>query len=197
MSRAEAKLIQRVIYKVDSHEKAKEAVIHSVQLDGVQSGQTMTWNDVSMNIPAIPPTNLGGCCSIIDLSYRLEFHVLPSGIEYLVGIVPNKLVCGLPIIIGVIPLRNITRVRTQIHHTDGNYNHPVYCSAAFQESSEPSAPDILPDDEYDVPPPTYEEATCIAEKRNFDILRTIKKFRRTTDTRDDCRPLYPMSFQTH
>ena len=120
-------------------------------------------------------------------------HVIPSSIEYFIGIVPNKLKCGLPIIIGVIPLRNITRVRIRAHRADGKYNHIEYVSKSLTENTEPSAPGILPNGACEVPPPTYEEATCIGGNKSFGVLRSIMQFRRATYTRDDCRPLYPMS----
>ena len=56
-------------------------------------GTSDYWEGVTLRVPALPPTKLAGACSIIDVQYRLEFHVNPSGWAF-------DLVVKIPIIIG-------------------------------------------------------------------------------------------------
>ena len=51
----------------------------------------------------MPPTGLAGTCNIIDVQYRLDFHVDPSGLGF-------DLVVSLPITIGTLPLLEVMQV---------------------------------------------------------------------------------------
>ena len=56
------------------------------------------WEGVTMQVPAIHPTNFGGISPIIRVNYTLDLHVDPSGPS-------SDLVVSLPLIIGTIPLQ--------------------------------------------------------------------------------------------
>ena len=51
----------------------------------------------SLALPPLPPTGLAGSCSIMDLQYRLDLHVDPSGPSF-------DLVVKFPVMLGTIPL---------------------------------------------------------------------------------------------
>ena len=64
----------------------------------LDSGESDMWEGVTMQVPAIHPTNLGGISPIIRVNYTLDLHVDPSGPS-------SDLVVSLPLIIGTIPLQ--------------------------------------------------------------------------------------------
>ena len=57
------------------------------------------WEGVVIPVPAAPPTNLGGNCQIISVTYTLDFRVIPSGIG------THLVVQNLHLTIGTIPLQ--------------------------------------------------------------------------------------------
>ena len=106
-----------------------------------------------MRIPAVPPTNLAGNCSIIDVQYRLDFIVEPSGPAF-------DLLVSVPIIIGTIPLQEyITTFLAPPLGPEATDVRPSY-DDPVQSPSSPSAP--LPLDQFQMypalPPPTYNES---------------------------------------
>ena len=64
----------------------------------LDTGKSDMWEGVTMQVPAIHPTNLGGISPIIRVNYTLDLHVDPSGPSF-------DLVVSLPLTIGTIPLQ--------------------------------------------------------------------------------------------
>jgi hypothetical protein len=46
----------------------------------IQPGNSDYWEGVALTIPPLPPSGLGGHCRIMDVQYKLEFRVDPSGL---------------------------------------------------------------------------------------------------------------------
>ena len=42
----------------------------TVQKGRIQPGEIESWNGVLVSVPAVPPTGLGGDCSIMEVGYR-------------------------------------------------------------------------------------------------------------------------------
>ena len=82
-----------VEYRATSKKRTERRVVSEVRRGQILPGTSDYWEGVSMRVPALPPTKLAGACSIIDVQYRLEFHVEPKGPAF-------DLVVGIPIIIG-------------------------------------------------------------------------------------------------
>ena len=82
-----------VEYRAAGEIRTEKRVVTKVERGEILPGNSDYWEGVSMRVPALPPTKLAGSCSIIDVQYRLEFHVEPSGPAF-------DLVVGIPIIIG-------------------------------------------------------------------------------------------------
>ena len=82
-----------VEYRATSKKRTERRVVSEVRRGQILPGTSDYWEGVTMRVPALPPTKLAGSCSIIDVQYRLEFHVEPSGPAF-------DLVVGIPIIIG-------------------------------------------------------------------------------------------------
>ena len=86
-------LVEIVEYRAAGEIRTEKRVVTKVERGEIPPGNSDYWEGVTMRVPALPPTNLGGNCSIIDVQYRLEFHVDPSGWAF-------DLVVKIPIIIG-------------------------------------------------------------------------------------------------
>ena len=82
-----------VEYRATSKKRTERRVVSEVRRGQILPGTSDYWEGVTMRVPALPPTKLAGACSIIDVQYRLEFHVEPKGPAF-------DLVVGIPIIIG-------------------------------------------------------------------------------------------------
>ena len=81
-------------YRAKSKKKTEMRVVSEVRRGQIPPGTSDYWEGVTMRVPALPPTKLAGACSIIDVQYKLVFHVEPSGPAF-------DLKVGIPIIIGI------------------------------------------------------------------------------------------------
>jgi len=78
-------LQQNVVFKAggqtkeDSHEMAKAEKVDNP----LEPGDTDEWNAKLLQIPAVPPTNLGGC-KLIDVHYELKVSWTPHGLFFTV-----------------------------------------------------------------------------------------------------------------
>jgi len=91
-------LVEVVTFKTARKNKTERRVVAEIRRGRIGPGTSDYWEGVLMRVPALPPTNLAGTCNIIDVQYRLDFHVDPSGMSF-------DLVVSLPITIGTIPLQ--------------------------------------------------------------------------------------------
>merc|ERR550517_497039 len=98
MNRSTLQLVELVKFKATRKTKFEQRVVAELRRGAIGPGTSDFWEGVTMRIPAVPPTNLAGNCSIIDVQYRLDFRVEPSGPAF-------DLVVSVPIIIGTIPLQ--------------------------------------------------------------------------------------------
>ena len=131
-------LVEIVKYKARSKTKTETRVVAEIRRGQIRPGTSDFWEGVTMRIPAVPPTNLAGHCSIIDVQYRLEFHVDPSGPAF-------DLVVSIPIIIGTIPLQQYMPTLTYPSAPAADMIHdnpPSYVEAASY--TPPSAPPSAP-----------------------------------------------------
>lgn len=90
-------LVEVVTFKTARKNKTEKRVVAEIRRGRIGPGSSDYWEGVLMRVPALPPTNLAGTCNIIDVQYKLDFHVDPSGMSF-------DLVVSLPITIGTIPL---------------------------------------------------------------------------------------------
>ena len=131
-------LVEIVKYKARSKTKTETRVVAEIRRGQIRPGTSDFWEGVTMRIPAVPPTNLAGHCSIIDVQYRLEFHVDPSGPAF-------DLVVSIPIIIGTIPLQQYMPTLTYPSAPAADMVHdnpPSYVEAASY--TPPTAPPTAP-----------------------------------------------------
>jgi len=91
-------LIETVTYHTSRKNKTETRTVAEIRRGRIEPGDQDMWEDVKMRVPALPPTNLGGNCDIINVEYTLDFHVDPSGASF-------DLVVYVPIVIGTIPPR--------------------------------------------------------------------------------------------
>jgi len=154
-------LVEIVTYKTARKNKTEQRVVSEIRRGRIGPGTSDFWEGVNMRVPALPPTNLGGTCNIIDVQYRLDFHVDPSGMSF-------DLVVTLPITIGTIPLTQYIPTLTPpppypVEEKQGaNYGgaYPPDPSGAGGWDWNPSAPPAV--DQFNMypnlPPPTYAES---------------------------------------
>ena len=45
-------------------------VLQEVKKGVIQAGESESWEGVEVKVPAVPPTGLGGNCSIISVTYK-------------------------------------------------------------------------------------------------------------------------------
>ena len=183
ITKAEVKLVMCIVYKSPcNNKKTENNTCSKVKLKGVQAGENISWTNIEVPVPPIPASNLGVATdsSIIDVSYRIEIHVTPSGLEYTFELFNNKLVLGVPIIIGVIPLRNLATYKRS-YTLKQNGHRPRNALELVDNGGEPSAP-FDETYEYELPPPTYEEAMIMNQCRLSSFI----------DISDSYRPMYPI-----
>jgi len=186
MNKTNAKLIQKIVFHSDSGKSKKiERTIQEVKRGEIEPGATESWEAVEIKVPAVPPTHLGGNCSIIGVSYELEFHVDPSGIGF-------DLVNKIPITIGTIPLR-------VVFQTWPTYipNPPPYIPPPYPQGGNIGGPSgwvaPIPLDGYaDLPPPTYSQAISADEDGNTNNLKRDKDSGEGIEGNWDYHPVYPM-----
>ena len=98
MNQTRALLYQNVTYRATNGTKDTQKLIREIRKnEQIGAHSFCSWEGELMLIPVIPPSGLGGC-QMIDISYRLEFVVVPSGFG-------NNLSISVPILIGNIPLK--------------------------------------------------------------------------------------------
>ena len=208
-----ARLYQDVTFRATNGTKNTSILLREVVKNGQIGPHSFdSWEGNSLRIPAIPPSGLGGC-RIIDISYRLEFIVIPGGIS-------SDLVVSLPIMIGNIPLRNSL---PSILSTPPNYQNPdiIEWPEDQQESSNrektaestetpppyqsydpsssssvdilqrPSAPPIPLAGYPDLPPPSYEDAIEAYEDGRLNESSGDRDSEHT-DTNWNFTPMYPV-----
>ena len=213
MNQTKAVLFQNVTFRATNGTKDTKILIREIKKNGQIGAHSFdSWEGKSMRIPAIPPSGLGGC-RIIDISYRLEFVVVPSGIGY-------DLSVSVPIMIGNIPLKNtfqsilpdppknlspdiIEWPDDQQESSNSNQNAgaaalpPPYmnydpiASTAVQSIQGPSAPPIPMSEYFDLPPPSYEDAISAYEDGMPNQLRSDRDTTET-DANWDFTPKYPV-----
>ena len=84
-------------HQVSQGDKTEEEVVEKMtREENILAGRREEWEG-RIRLPSLPPTGLAGHCSIIDLHYRLDLCVDPSGPSF-------DLLVSLPIILGTRPL---------------------------------------------------------------------------------------------
>jgi len=171
----EAFLQQNVIYSTSSGGScfcAGNTKIGLLSQGRVESGDVQVWHEEPLNIPALPPSKLGGCRLInVDYLFKVIVDVENS----------PKIVLIIPIVIGTIPLH-----QQPINWLPADQQQqqqpaaPVPPRLTTQPSAPPAA-DIL-----DLPPlPSYEECTHM-DQGNIEEEENEQTFGDRT-----YRPLYP------
>jgi len=190
MNKTQAKLIQDIVFRghCEFQERSKHItrIIQEVKRGEIEPGSSETWEAVNVNVPAVPPTGLGGNCSIMDVSYRLEFHVDPSGIGF-------DLVNKIPITIGTIPLRAVFQTWPTYTPNAAPYIPPPSADEEKLGWVAPSAPPIPLDGYGDLPPPTYSQAIS-ADEGNIqgNNLKRDKDSGEGIEGNWDYHPIYPV-----
>ena len=210
MNYTQARLIQDVTFRATNGTKKTARILQEVRRGPIEEGSSDTWNGQPLSIPPVPPSGLGGC-RIIDVSYRLEFRVDPSGLGF-------DLVVSIPITIGTIPLQTYFRQmaaanRPQFNNTANpqdeankwetfsgagaspppyqpyNSNHSM--PGFSQPTYNPTAPSMPPTGYSDLPPPSYADAVAAHEDGRPNQLRSDADSEHT-DANWDFNPRYPM-----
>jgi len=153
MNRSTLQLVEIVKFKATTKTKTEQRVVAELRRGQIGPGTSDFWEGVTMRIPAVPPTNLAGNCSIIDVQYRLDFRVEPSGPAF-------DLLVSVPIIIGTIPLQQYIPTFVAPPLVPVAADVPPSYDDAVQSPYSPSAPPPL--DQFKMypalPPPTYNES---------------------------------------
>ena len=214
MNATKARLYQDVTFRATNGIKSTTRILQEVRRGPIGAHGSDSWEGVPLAIPAIPPSGLGGC-RIIDVTYRLEFIVDPSGIGF-------DLKISMPIMIGNIPLRHVfqqivpprsncpdSRIIEWSEHqhntnswekfpeTDAAAPPPPYQpynvnqTAAAHTEYGPSAPSLLPTGYADLPPPSYADAVAAHEDGRPNQLRSDRDSEHT-DANWDFNPRYPV-----
>ena len=214
MNASKARLYQDVTFRATNGIKNTTRILQEVRRGPIGAHGQDSWEEMPLRIPAIPPTGLGGC-RIIDVTYRLEFIVDPSGIGF-------DLKISMPITIGNIPLRNFFQqiIPARTNHPDPrsiewpenqqNTNawekFPDSASAAppppyqaynenqpgvFQTEYGPSAPLLPPTGYANLPLPSYADAVAAHEDGRPNELRSDRDSEHT-DANWDFNPRYPV-----
>jgi len=170
MNKTLVRLIQDTIFLANGRSKTCERKVFEYESGPIEPGESASWQDTALEIPPLPPSKLPNCNNI-QIEYRIEFRVDPSGIGF-------DLVLKAPIVIGSIPLIS----------TFNNFRRPSaspsITPSAPPSSKKPSAPQFSQYPE--LPPPTYEEATA----DDFPGLRT-EDDNEHAEGNWDYRPQYP------
>ena len=214
MNASKARLHQDVTFRATNGIKNTTRILQEVRRGPIGAHGLDSWEEMPLRIPPIPPTGLGGC-RIIDVTYRLEFIVDPSGIGF-------DLKISMPIMIGNIPLRTFFQqiIPARTNHPDPrviewpenqrNTNtwekFPDSASAAppppyqpyngnrpgvFQTEYGPSAPSLPPTGYANLPPPSYADAVAAHEDGRPNELRSDRDSEHT-DANWDFNPRYPV-----
>merc|ERR1712029_291529 len=210
-------LIQEVVFRATNGTKKTHKILNEVRQGQILPGNSDVWNNKPVAIPAVPPSGLGGC-GIIDVSYRLEFRVDPSGPHF-------DLVLGVPITIGTIPLRSMFPLGIGAVSAPPPYHQqqagivPVTNNwETFPEGPQPSPNEYYggpaasapppapmknptappqPLEGYDfLPPPSYTEAIAAHEDGRSTVVRTERDCE-NTEANWDYRPRYPVWSMPH
>ena len=81
MNKSLVKLIETVTYRAnDGSREHKNRTVASHEQGPIRPGTSDFWEGVTLSIPPLPPSGLGGPCSIMDVQYILEFRVDPAGL---------------------------------------------------------------------------------------------------------------------
>jgi len=174
-------LNEHLTYKVSSGYKKKTltTAVAKIERGPIEAGGQDRWQDVHLQVPPLPPTDLGGFCSIISVQYTLDFHVDPSGIGF-------DLVVSVPLIIGNIPL---VQVMSSFAPPPPEYIESIptapamgFTNPSTTENKEafsynPSAPPQIESfNSYpDIPPPSYAESVWgISDVRDEEDDQHVK-----------------------
>ena len=74
MSGTFVNLVEIVTYKTSRKNRTERRVVAERRRGRIDPGDTDSWDNVLMDIPPLPPTRLGGACSIIEVQYSLEVN---------------------------------------------------------------------------------------------------------------------------
>ena len=212
MNSTKVRFYQDVTFRATNGTKNTTKLLQEARQGPIGAHSVDYWDKHPLPIPAVPPTGLGGG-GIIDVRYRLEFIVDPSGIG-------SKLTVSMPIMIGNIPLRsafqpNVPAQPNQLdpgiiewpenqQQTDNQEKLPEsteppppyqpYISNVLdvvQPSQSPSVHPLPPSGYADLPPPSYEDAIAAFEDGRNNQLRCDKDSEHT-DANWDYTPKYPV-----
>ena len=212
MNCTKVRLLQDVVFRATNGRESTTHILQEVKRGPIEAGESDVWNGQPLLIPAVPPSGLGGC-RIMDVSYRLEFRVDPSGVGF-------DLVVSIPITVGTIPLRQYfqqivsamsnypTSARTigLTGHQGVNKLEPFSEAAAgpppyqpynpnqsgpsyAQPIYNPMDPPMAPTGYTDLPPPSYADAIAAHEDGRPNQLRSERDSEHT-DGNWDFNPRY-------
>ncbi|ELU03994.1 hypothetical protein CAPTEDRAFT_159204 [Capitella teleta] len=151
--------------------KCVSDILVTLQRPAIPAGQTDTWGNVALRIPAIPPSRLVGC-NIINIAYVVKFYV---SVNYGNDI---KLACD--ITVGTVPLYEAYSSQPAQLPSMPIMQQPNAPPPPMAMAMAPSAPPAC------LPPPAYEE--CVKGRV------TISDENDSKYTRGDMQwaPVYPV-----
>ena len=77
MVKTTAKLVQTIVFKADWKEKETETIVLGYAKGSIEPGETDSWQDTALQIPALPPSDLPHCNNI-KIKYHIEVRYIKS-----------------------------------------------------------------------------------------------------------------------
>ena len=80
MVKTTAKLVQTIIFKADWKEKETETIVLGYEKGSIDPGETDSWHDTALQIPALPPSDLPHCNNI-QIKYHIEVRYIKNDLS--------------------------------------------------------------------------------------------------------------------
>ena len=77
MVKRTAKLVQTIIFSADRKNKETETIVLGYEKGSIDPGETDSWHDMALQIPALPPSDLPHCNNI-KIKYHIEVRYIKS-----------------------------------------------------------------------------------------------------------------------
>jgi hypothetical protein len=75
-----ARLVQTILFKADWKKKEAETIVLGYEKGSIEPGETDSWQDMALQIPALPPSDLPHCNNI-KIKYHIEVRYIKSNLS--------------------------------------------------------------------------------------------------------------------
>ena len=207
MKSTKIRLYQDVVFRATNKTKNTTRILQEHCRGPIGQNSFDSWVETPLSIPPIAPTGLGGC-TIIDVSYRLEFIVDPQRFGFALKI-------SSPMMIGNIPLKScfhqiLPPEMNDDDSTSANSSKNQQLTNDWEDFSDsqthqldcrnpattttllcPSAPPLPPTDYDNLPRPSYADAVAAYEDGRPNQLKSDHDLE-NTEANWDFNPRYPV-----